>query len=211
MTARMTLAAPEVRAWTGLEFREVETTKSGRFLTGRAVPYGTDTNLGWFIESHRAGSLAKSIKEAAAALPLLMFHDSRTAPVGVSHEWDDNDADLRCVWRMDRSAEAERAVQLAADGILTGLSIGFQSIRSEWDYVEEWDPTKGAGFLDHVTRTESRLLEVSLTPTPAFKDAQVLAVRSADRRHIESRHHGHVSAPRVQEWRHILEGLKRDA
>jgi HK97 family phage prohead protease len=123
------------------------------------------------MEAHAPGSFAKSIKEAARQLPLLMFHDSQSFPVGVAHEWRDGDAALGCVWRIDEKDDrAVEAARKAADGYLTGMSIGFAPIRTEWSTDD-----KG---LDWALRRESRLLEVSLTPTPAFAGAHVTVVRS---------------------------------
>lgn len=157
----------------GLDIREVELSDSGRYLEGIAVPYNTWADIGWFMEAHAPGSFAKSIREAARGLPLLMFHDSKSLPVGVSHEWRDTTDHLGCVWRIDTKDDlAVEAARKAADGILTGLSIGFAPIKTTWETDE-----KG---LDWATRTESRLLEVSLTPTPAFAGAAVTMVRSRE-------------------------------
>ena len=208
----ITLRAPEVRTFAALEVRELEATASGRFIEGRAVPYNTWASIGWFAEQHAAGSFSRSIKEAASKLPLLLWHDNRTFPVGVSDTWKDNGEGLDVVWRMDSSDEAVRAIDLASKQMLTGLSIGFAPIRSEWEYVpdDEWDPDGGPEHMDKVTRLESRLLEVSLTPTPAFAGAQVSLVRTRDQhetRHVEG---ARKRAPKLAEWRGILDGLKVD-
>lgn len=210
----ITLRAPEVRTFAALELRELNMTASGRFMEGRAVPYATWANIGWFMEQHEAGSFARSITEAASRLPLLLWHDNRTFPVGVSDEWKDNEDGLDVVWRMDSSDEAKRAHDLAGSDMLTGLSIGFAPIRSAWEYVDmdDWDPEGGPEHMDKVTRVESRLLEVSLTPTPAFAGAQVSLVRSRDQRELPApRADPKASSPRLQEWRGIASALKRDA
>lgn len=206
----ITLKAPEVRTFSALQLREVEASASGRWLEGRAVPYGEWADVGWYQEQHEAGSFAVSIKQAAEKLPLLLWHDSRTFPVGVSHEWRDNAAGLDVVWRMDDSTEATRALDLADKGMLTGLSIGFAPIRSEWDMVDDWDPDKGPEFMDRVTRLESRLLEVSMTPTPAFAGAQVSLVRSRERGpHGQPRQRREARPPRLAEWQDIAASIRR--
>ena len=75
-----------------------------------------------------------------------------------------------------------------ASGDLLGMSVGFMSVRQEWDYLDwdDWDPDLGPDHKDKVTRLEARLLEVSLTPTPVFEAAEVQCVRTA------SRHRGPV-------------------
>ena len=206
----ITLKAPEVRTFAALQLRELEASTSGRWLEGVAVPYGEWADVGWYREQHEAGSFATSIKQAAEKLPLLLWHDSRTFPVGVSHEWRDTSKALGCVWRMDDSTEAGRALDLAEKGMLTGLSIGFAPIRSEWDMVDDWDPDMGPEHMDSVTRLESRLLEVSMTPTPAFAGAQVSLVRSRERGpHGQPRQRRESRPPRLAEWEGIAAGLRR--
>lgn len=206
----VTLRAPEVRtASAALELVDVEA--DNRRISGRAVPYNTFTSIGWFAEQHAPKSFAKSIREAARKLPLLMWHNNQTWPVGVSEEWDDNDNGLDCTWLMDSSEEAERAADLAEKGMLTGLSIGFAPIRSEWEYVadEDWDPNRGVDGMDKVTRLESRLLEVSITPTPAFAGAKVSQVRSREQRREMPNHE--LTFPKREAWAQWLEQNRRSA
>lgn len=206
MTAPSSLRAPEVRTYAALQLRDVDTSTTGRFMEGRAVPYGTWENVGWYLEQHEKGSLAKSIEEAANGLPLLLWHDNRTYPVGVADAWTEADDGLLGVWRMDSSDEAQRAADLAERGMLTGLSIGFVPIRSEWEYVDlaEWDPDLGPDHMDRVVRQESRLLEVSLTPTPAYAGAQVTLVRSRDQVRHEKAARAELDA-----WKRYRESIRR--
>jgi HK97 family phage prohead protease len=153
-------------------------------LRGRAVPYGVWTNRGWFMESVRSGCFDKSLDEAASTgLPLHLFHDSDRFPVGVSTDWDRKRDALYGVWRLDGGPEAQRAAQLAADGLLAFMSVGHAPIRSDWEMVdtEEWNPDLGPDHMDKLTRVESRLVEVSLLTAPAFPQAQVLSVAAAHR------------------------------
>ena len=168
------LKAPEIRTFGGLELRESEVSESGRYLEGRAVPYGAFQDVGWYMERIKKGCFRKSIREAGKELPLLLFHDSRSFPVGVSEKWTENDDGLDCVWRLDSSDMAQEAARLARDGMLTGLSVGFAPILDD----REFDAEKGIAY---VTRVEARLLEVSLTPTPAYVGAKVSLVRSRER------------------------------
>lgn len=205
MTQTISLRAPEVRTFAGLELRDVD--HDGRWLEGTAVPYGEWANIGWFMEQHSRSSFSKSISEAADKLPLLLWHDNRTYPIGVSDHWTDAKEGLRGGWRLDSSEEAHRAADLASKGMLTGMSIGFAPIRSQWELVadDQWDPDLGPDHMDKVTRVESRLLEVSLTPTPAFAGAQVSLVRSREARKAkQQRNHAEVKA-----WRGYLESIRR--
>jgi HK97 family phage prohead protease len=160
-----------------------ETAKGYTELRGRAVPYGVFTNRGWFLESVRYGAFDKSIAEAGAALPLHLFHDSERFPIGAAVEWDSRKDALYGLWRLDGGPEAQRAAQLAADGLLAYMSVGHAPIRNEWELVDtdEWNPDMGPDHMDRLTRVESRLAEVSLLTVPAFPQAQVLSVASAHR------------------------------
>ncbi|MGC4106055.1 MAG: HK97 family phage prohead protease [Thermomicrobiales bacterium] len=207
MTGTVSLRAPEVRTVSalGLQLREVEA--SGRYLEGRAVPYGEWANIGWFMEEMALGVFERSIKEAARGLPLLMWHDNRTWPIGVSEKFTETSRGLDAVWKLDTSAEAERAAELAEKSMLTGLSVGFVPIRSEWAFIDwdDWDPDLGPEHMDKVTRLEGRLLEVSLTPTPAFAGAQVSLVRTREAKKVKE---GRQSAE-LTAWRNYLESVKR--
>jgi len=190
----------------------VETTEgqSGRlnWLEGTAVPYNRDADIGFFVEQFAPGSLAKSIKEAARSLPLHLFHDSASFPIGVADSWHDGDEVLDGVWRLDDSDLAQRAARMAQQdeegrAALGYMSIRFAPIRSDWTYVDDYNPDLGPRFKDHVIRTEARLLEVSLVSTPAYVDARVSFVRTGERA-IGREASGRV----VKGWREYLERVK---
>jgi HK97 family phage prohead protease len=178
------------------------------FLEGRAVPYDTWQDVGWFMERHAAGSFERSTKAGSGRqLPLLLFHDNTAFPVGHAEQWSHDGGGLDGVWRLNDSPEAQRAAALADAGDLTGLSIGFQPIRTDRAYVDEWDPELGPDHKDRYTRLESRLLEVSLTPTPAFADAEVTLVRSA----FDAQQRAAMRPERVAEvdrWRATVDTLR---
>lgn len=208
------LSGPEIRTF-GTELREANVEQSGRWIEGRAVPYGEWADIGgWFRESFRRGAFAKSIREAAFSLPLLLFHNGRTFPIGKADEWREEDSGLFGVWKIDDAdAEAVKAHRKAHDGFLNGLSVGFQPVES-WARDEkgkvvtdrngnpidlaneiEWDEITGQLS---VTRVEARLLETSLTPTPAYVNAGTTLVRSAMLRPgVERRPARHVREARA--------------
>jgi len=208
MSKPLELRPPEVRTYPATELRLVETNAALTQLAGRAVPYNVETNVGFYLERVAPGAFSKSIREAARGLPLLLWHDNESWPVGKSIKWDDSSGDgLDGVWELDDSDLAQRAARQARDGFLTGLSVGFQPLPggSKWEFVsdEQWD----AGELDKVTRTEARLLETSLTPTPAFAGAGVTLVRSLDMP-SEVRQHRRTRSSEVEHWRRVLDGLR---
>lgn len=202
---------PQAGRWvTGkaLEVRETDATLSGRFMEGRAVPYGVWQDVRFYMEMIRQGAFEKSIKEANYQLPLLLFHDYKSFPVGVSERWTESDAGLDCVWRLSSSEQAQEAARLAREGMLTGLSVGFQGIHAE---------RSDDGEYLWVERTEARLLEVSLTPTPAYGGAKVSTVRTRERfvNGVLPRRQGNGSAParrrsaEVDALKRYLESIKR--
>ena len=168
-------ATPPLLAPLGqIEVRDLtETGDLVRSIEGLAVPYDVWTETGWYREMIAPGAFAKSIREAGKRLPLLLWHESRAFPVGVSRSWRDTPKGLLGVWDLD--VEDERAMgagRKARDGFLTGLSVGFQPIISDRTYHED------TGVLD-IVRKEGRLLEVSLVATPAYQSAQVQLVRKS--------------------------------
>lgn len=177
----MSALAPERRIYRdAVEIRNLETTDSLTRISGVAVPYNAPADIGFYLESFAPGALTKSIGEAARGLPLLLFHDDRSFPIGVTEEWQDKADGLHGVWKLDGGEVAQRAAQLAKDGLLPYMSIRFVPIRSEWTYVEDFAPELGAAHKDSVVRTEARLLETSLVSTPAYQGAEVKWVRTGE-------------------------------
>ena len=179
------------RLLAGVQLREVETTDSLSMMRGRAVPYATPAIIGWYVEEWVRGSLWKSIMEAGKVrdLPLNLFHDGHSFPIGAAEKWEEADDGLWGTWRIDTDSErAQEAARLAkpkddgGEGMLTGLSIEFMPIRSEWEFVEDWDPNLGPDHMDRCKRLEARLGAVALCETPAFVTAGVELVREAFKR-----------------------------
>lgn len=189
----------------GVELREVETTDSMSMLRGRAVPYEVEADIGWFMESFARGSLGKSAKESAAALPLMLFHgeDGRAFPAGSIAKWEEQASGLYGEWRIADDPEAQRAAKMAKDGHLNFMSVRFMPIRSEWTYVEDFNPDLGQAYKDRVVRKEARLLEVSLVPTPAYNDATIEWVRSGEPLRERAKQHRAADA-----WRAELDKIR---
>jgi HK97 family phage prohead protease len=214
MTAPALLTAPEVVIF---ETAATPVDRSGPVtrIEGRAVPYNVWTNRGYFMESVAPGALRKSIDEAAKGLPLLLFHDDTSFPIGISEGWDDRKDALYGVWRLDSSPEARRAGELARDGMLRWFSVGISPIRNDWQTVppEKWNPDLGPEFMDKLTRIEARLLETSLVTAPAFPTAEVLStfgnrMRGLLERSTVPRQPHAENHPHLREWRAWRESLR---
>jgi hypothetical protein len=183
---------------TTVELRDVTTTGRGpyRYLEGMAVPYDRWQDIyEWMAERHAVESFKRSTTgRSGAKAPLLLWHDNRQFPIGHAESWKHTADGMFGVWKLNGTDNAQQAAALADNGDLTGLSVGFQDAVSP-DIDED-----AAGKL-WVTRMESRLLEVSVTPTPAFADAAVTQVRTAMRRPPPPERD-------VDHWRRTVEALR---
>jgi hypothetical protein len=180
-----------------------------RFLEGRAVPYGVWTRVDWLMESHQHGSLKRSTNgRAGVKLPLLLGHDPKVI-LGHAERWDHPDDGLHGVWKLNDSPDAQRAAKMAEAGDLVGMSIGFLDVAAPiWEYPRDLDLDGGPDQLPRVTRVESRLVEVSMTPVPAFVDAEVTQVRDA-RLILHTRARRPAPPEReVERWRRLAEQLR---
>jgi HK97 family phage prohead protease len=182
-----------------------------RELSGRVVPYNVRTNRGFYAEGVRPGALDKSIAElGAGGVPLVfMSHEDQAWPVGTSIAFESKPDALYGRWRLDTGPEATRAGQLVRDGFLSGLSVGAEAIRNEWEYVAEgqWSPDLGIEHMDTLWRVEARLVHVALVTTQAFAQAKVLAIAAADR-DPEIRAERARRRPSLQAWRAELDTLR---
>jgi HK97 family phage prohead protease len=148
-----------------------------RSLSGVVVPYNQEADVGFMVESFDRGAFTGSLVQRSN-VPLLLWHDHQSFPIGHAVEWDDRPEGLWGLFVLAMSPVAQVAGQHARDDDLTGMSVGFSPIRSTWHYAHDWNPHLGPDHMDHVTRHEARLYEVSLTPTPAYDAARVLEVQA---------------------------------
>jgi HK97 family phage prohead protease len=175
--------APELRTFAPPRLRvaEVDATANLATLVGRAVPYNALTSVGWYLEQMAPGVFDKSTRQAARGLPLLLWHDDKQVPIGLSAAWDSRADGLWGEWTLDDTAAAQDAARAARDGRMGWLSVGFMPLVSEWKYstAAEWDPDN-VSTLDQCTRVEARLIETSLVSTPAYAEAEVTEVRTGE-------------------------------
>lgn len=194
-----TLAQTRAAAET-FELRDTEEADGRlRRLAGRAVPYGIETDIGEYVESIEFGCFAKSIKEAARGLPLLLFHNDTTYPIGVSESWEERRDGLHGIWRLSLADEAQYAARLVADGMITGMSVRMLPNRKRDRHVIGFK--RGADEKDLIVRTEARLVETSLVTTPAYVGAEVTWIRSTPRQLPPTRR-------AVQDYRDWLESVR---
>ena len=192
MTTTMTAPPPTGSVFSTFEVRDMDTKAGFTRLAGRAVPYNTPADVGAFTEEFTPGAFARSIEQGAHGLPLLLFHNDRGWPIGVSETWQDTRDGLDGVWKLDQGDDAQRAAQMANDGILSYMSVRFMQDPGRYSF----DNTRSK---PHFRRDSARLIETSLTSTPVYIDSTVSWVRSLP---------AGQTSPAVAEWTKYLEQIK---
>ncbi|GAB3663502.1 hypothetical protein GCM10027596_26750 [Nocardioides korecus] len=153
---------PDVRLdAVGAEVFEVNVEE--RTIRGLAVPYGKAALSGGMAWQFSKGTLQYA---DVSRVKLWVQHDASRA-VGVATKLEDTDAGLVATFKVARGAEGDQALSLAEDGVLDGLSIGLKN-------GGKFQTRDG---IQHAV--EAPLMEISLTPAPAFDDARVHAVAAS--------------------------------
>ncbi|QJD53903.1 major capsid and protease fusion protein [Microbacterium phage BrokMonster] len=150
MTVTMETRELHVRAAVNAETREI---------SGVGVPYGETITVWGQRERLNAGSV-----EAEGAK--LFYRHSE--PIGVVTAAKDDATGWHPTAKISATARGDEAYQLARDGVLDGLSIGFDPI----EYHIERDDLGDVIVYDRVA-----VREVSLVPFPAYPSARVESVR----------------------------------
>ena len=141
---------------------------SARTIEGLALPYGKTANKFGQAFRFERGSLQW---KDPGRVKLLRDHDYRQA-IGRAVSLTDTPAGLKVQFKVARGEEGDRALALAEDGVLDGMSVGVDFELSA-DTVP--DPKSKGAVL--VRRADLR--EVSLTAAPAFDDARVSKVAAS--------------------------------
>ena len=142
-------------------------------MRGVAVPYNTPTIIaGSYVEKIDPACFAESLA-IDPRLPLLLWHDHQSWPVGKATAWEHTRHGLWGTFELADTPKAALTAGMAADGFQTALSIGFSPVLSEWTYTKQWNPNDGPDGMDRVTRRQARLVEVSVVPAGAYPTAQI--------------------------------------
>lgn len=138
-------------------------------FTGYASVFG---ELDSYRDIVMPGAFAKSLrrfKELTRKVPMLWQHDPRT-PIGVYTELAEDDTGLLVTGQCNMDVQQGRECHaLMAQEALTGLSIGYNTVRDEWD-------EKGMAR----KLFEVDLWEISPVTFPAGDSARVDGVKSVD-------------------------------
>ncbi|MCM0618770.1 phage portal protein [Nocardioides bruguierae] len=127
-----------------------------RVIRGLAVPYGK-TGIS---NGQRFQFTQGSLKFAETKRVKLWVQHDKNQAIGFATRLEDRADGLYAEFQVARGAEGDRALQLAEDGVLDGLSIGLG---------------RGGRFRDQggvQFAVDVPLMEISLTPAPSFDDAR---------------------------------------
>lgn len=140
-----------------------------RILHVRCVPYGILTDkAGPGLERFRAHAFAGAVANAARIRLRDANHSPNRLPVAVGLRLEDDDNALYGDYRVYNTPEGRAALENVEEGVYTGVSVGFFA---EDDVIEDG--------IREIRRAQ--LHHVSLVEEPAYDDARILAIRSADR------------------------------
>jgi len=175
-----------------IEFSDLETRtdNDGHHIVGLVAPFQSRFDAGRFIETLSSSVFDKSIKERGNRIPLLEQHDTAAFPVGMSVRWEKSSEGLIGEFKLANTPRGEEARTLAADGMVTGLSVGFIPVRNKSTTVNG---------RQNIQRLEAKLDHVGLITTgqQAYTEAKVLAVRGYDPDDEQI-------VPLLAKWRHLL-------
>jgi HK97 family phage prohead protease len=127
-----------------------------RTLSGIAVPYNETISVSGIEERFERGAIA-SIEDVK------LFYGHKE-PIGKVTRGEETDEGFLVEARISDTERGNEVLTLMRDGVLNKMSVGFQAVK---DRKEE----------GVVVREEVALKEVSIVSFPAYKNADVLAVR----------------------------------
>jgi len=128
-----------------------------RTITGIAVPFNQDTNIGGsYIERFAPGSI-----EDITDVKLFYGHET---PIGVVTAGRDTDEGFEITAKVSDTSLGNDVLTLMRDGALNKFSVGFVPVEQTRDGQT-------------ITRTKVSLKEVSVVPFPAFAGANITEIR----------------------------------
>lgn len=145
---------------------EIRTVEDKHYIEGICVPWETRTDRVEVPEMFERGAFADLVSSGARVKLIDYNHDDKRIPVGYSTMIEDRDAGLWARFKINDTPEGDSAIRNTREQVYEGLSIGFLA-RGE----------RTVNGVRHVT--SARLHHVSLVEDPAYKEAKILAVRSA--------------------------------
>ena len=149
-----------------IEASTIECSEERREISGLIVPMGTGevghTNLGGAVFEANSIDVTDISK-----IKLLSQHDMKK-PVGRMTAAEVRPDGIYATFKLSRSTGGNDALIQAQEGLVSGLSIGAEIIKSK--------PSRDG----HIVVSAAKLREVSLVTEPAFKSAQVLEIAAEE-------------------------------
>ncbi|MCX4577946.1 HK97 family phage prohead protease [Streptomyces sp. NBC_01571] len=139
------------------DVRSVDT--ETRTVEGIAVPYGETIDLGGVYERFERGAFGDPTG-------VKLFYDHKE-PIGIVEKTEDTEGGFVIKARISKTPRGDEVYTLLRDGVLNKFSVGFVPVN---DRMED----------DVIVRTKADLKEVSVVAFPAYTNADVALVRSAD-------------------------------
>lgn len=136
--------------------------REARVIRGLAVPFGVEGRKNGRRWTFGKGTV-RPYGEALSSVKLWANHDKSQA-VGVLFEAIDTDEGMEVAFKVARTAEGDKALTMAEDGVWDGLSIG----------PHETARFRVADGVHHAV--DVPIHEISLTPAPVFGGARVRSV-----------------------------------
>ena len=136
---------------------EVRADLEERTITGLAVPYGQDANIGGAYNERFVPGAITDVTD----VKLFYGHEE---PIGKVLSGRETDEGYEITAKVSDTARGNEVMTLMRDGVLNKFSVGFVPLESERDGST-------------VTRTKVSLKEVSVVPFPAFAGANITEVR----------------------------------
>lgn len=152
-----------------------------RTIEGTAAPFNELAEInspyeGHFMEKIKPGAFARTIRERGPAgankIRLLEQHDPRAFPVGIATLLEERSKGLFAAFRIAATDRGDEVLTLVRDGIIDGLSIGFQVVSDDWS-----DRHIASGLKVREIH-EVKLREISIVTEQAYAGAVVTGSRN---------------------------------
>jgi len=138
---------------------ELRSVKEDRTVEGIAVPYGDTIDLGGVYERFERGAFGDPTN-------VKLFYDHKE-PIGLVEKTEDTEDGFVIRARISQTPRGDEVYTLLRDGVLNKFSVGFMPVEDRMDD-------------DVIVRTKADLKEVSVVAFPAYENAAVSQVRTAE-------------------------------
>lgn len=154
-----------------VSFKAESVDREERIISGYASTWDKDDGNDIILR----GAFAESIAAAGSRVKVLWQHDM-SAPIGKPREMREDDRGLYVESYIARTAKGDEAIELAKDGIVDEMSIGYTLGKDDYEYRED----DGVRLIRRAS-----LMEYSLVTFAMNRGAKVTSVKSVNPRDLE--------------------------